>query len=82
MLEAAQQLLAFAHDPPHHAMVESLSEQERRILTLFAEGRSSAAIAKALRISPIHFAITCATSIASSRLTTASKRLPTRSGGD
>ena len=52
MLESARQLLAFAHDPSHHATVESLSNQERRILKLFAEGRSSAAVGRELRISP------------------------------
>ena len=51
MLDAAQQLLAFAQDPSHHAAVEALSDQERRILTLLAEGRSSAAIAAELSIS-------------------------------
>jgi PAS domain S-box-containing protein len=52
MLESARQLLALAHDPSHHATVESLTEQEVRILKLFAEGRSSATISRKLRISP------------------------------
>jgi PAS domain S-box-containing protein len=52
MLESARQLLAFAHDPAHHATVESLSGRELRILELFSEGHSSGTIAKKLRISP------------------------------
>lgn len=52
MLESARDLIALSHDPSQHATVESLSEQERRILTLFAQGRSSTAIARTLRISP------------------------------
>jgi PAS domain S-box-containing protein len=52
MVESARQLLTLAHDPAHHATVESLSEQELRILKLFAEGSGSATIAKKLRISP------------------------------
>jgi PAS domain S-box-containing protein len=52
MLESARQLIAHAHDPSHHATVESLSEQELRILTLFAEGRSSTTIGRKLHISP------------------------------
>jgi len=51
MLEAARQLVSLAHDAPHHAAVEALSEQELRILKLFADGRSSAAIARKLSIS-------------------------------
>lgn len=51
MLEAARQLVALADDQSEHAPVEPLSEHERRILSLFAEGKNSAAIAKALRIS-------------------------------
>ena len=52
MLESARQLIALAHDPSHHGAVESLSEQELRILKLFAEGRSSTTIGRTLRISP------------------------------
>jgi DNA-binding CsgD family transcriptional regulator len=52
MLESARQLIALAHDPSHHGTVESLSQQELRILTLFAEGRSSTAIGRKLHISP------------------------------
>ena len=52
MLESARQLIALAHDPSHHGAVESLSEQELRILRLFAEGRSSTTIGRKLHISP------------------------------
>ena len=52
MLESARQLIALAHDPSHHGTVESLSEQELRILKLFAEGRSSTTIGRKLHISP------------------------------
>ena len=52
MLESARDLIALAHDPSHHATVEQLSEQELRILTLLAEGRSSTSIARTLHISP------------------------------
>ena len=52
MLESARELLARAHDPSHHATVESLSAQELRILKLFAEGRSSTTIGRKLHISP------------------------------
>ena len=51
MLEAARQLVALAGDSSNHAQVEPLSDQERRILKLFAEGRKSAAIARMLDIS-------------------------------
>ena len=51
MLEAARQLVALADDGSHHAPVEPLSDQERHILKLFAQGRNSTAIARALRIS-------------------------------
>ena len=52
MLESARQLIALAHDPSHHGAVESLSDQELRILKLFAEGRSPTTIGRTLRISP------------------------------
>jgi PAS domain S-box-containing protein len=51
MLEAARQLVTLASDSSNHAQVEPLSDQERRILKLFAEGRNSAAIARLLDIS-------------------------------
>lgn len=50
-LEAARQLVAVASDSSNHAQIEALSDQERRILKLFAEGRNSAAIARMLGIS-------------------------------
>jgi PAS domain S-box-containing protein len=52
VLEAARQLVLLASDPSDHAVVEPLSEQERRILKLFAEGRNATTIARQLRISP------------------------------
>jgi PAS domain S-box-containing protein len=52
VLEAARQLVALASDPSDHAVVDPLSEQERRILKLFAEGRNATTIARQLRISP------------------------------
>lgn len=51
MLEAARQLIALAGESAHHARVEPLSEQERRILKLLADGGNSATIARGLRIS-------------------------------
>ena len=51
MLEAARQLVALADDATEHAPVEALSEQERRILKLFAAGTNSATIARKLGIS-------------------------------
>jgi PAS domain S-box-containing protein len=51
MVEAARQVVALTDDA-QHAPVEPLSGQERRILTLFAEGNNSTTIARKLRISP------------------------------
>jgi PAS domain S-box-containing protein len=51
MLEVARQLIALADDSPQHAPVQPLTMQERRILRLFAEGRSPANIARSLSIS-------------------------------
>jgi PAS domain S-box-containing protein len=51
MLEAARHLVSLAHDASDHTPVEPLSDQERRILKLFAEGSNSAAIARKLSIS-------------------------------
>lgn len=51
IVDTARQLVALAAEEPHHAPVESLSEQERRILKLFARGSNAAAIARDLRIS-------------------------------
>lgn len=51
MLDAARQFVSLAHESSDHARVEPLSEHERRILKLFAEGSNSAAIARKLGIS-------------------------------
>jgi PAS domain S-box-containing protein len=51
MLGVARQLVSLTDDAAGHAPVETLSEQERRILKLFAEGRNPATIARSLRIS-------------------------------
>lgn len=51
MREVARQLVVLSDDAPDHAPVEPLSEQERRILTLFAKGQKPAAIAQKLSIS-------------------------------
>ena len=51
MLEVARQLVALADDPSKHAPVEALSNHERRILKLFAQGNNSASIARKLGIS-------------------------------
>ena len=52
MLETARQLVALGDGTSVHAPVEPLSEQERRILRLFADGSSPATIARELSISP------------------------------
>jgi PAS domain S-box-containing protein len=52
MLEAARQFVSLAQETSDHAAVEPLSDQERRILKLFAEGSNSATIARTLSISP------------------------------
>lgn len=51
MVDVARELVALAGHEAHHAPVEPLSDQERRILTLFAEGRNSTTIARKLSIS-------------------------------
>jgi PAS domain S-box-containing protein len=51
MMEVAQRLVRLTDDPSELAPVESLSEQERRILKLFADGGNPAAIAGKLSIS-------------------------------
>ena len=51
MMEVAQKLVTLSADPSDHAPVEPLSDQERRILKLFAEGSNPAAIARKLSIS-------------------------------
>jgi PAS domain S-box-containing protein len=54
LLEGARQIVAAVQDEEgtDHAPVEALSEQERRILTLFADGGNPAAITRELNISP------------------------------
>ena len=51
MVEVARQVVSLVDDAAHHAPVEQLSEHERRILKLFAEGNNSATIARKLSIS-------------------------------
>ena len=51
MREVARQLVVLTDESADHAPVEALSEQERRILTLFARGQKPAAIAQQLTIS-------------------------------
>jgi PAS domain S-box-containing protein len=50
MVEIARQIVAVADDA-QHAPVEALTDHERRILKLFAEGRSSTSISRKLGIS-------------------------------
>jgi PAS domain S-box-containing protein len=52
MVEGARQFVSLAENAANHAPVASLSDQERRILTLFAEGGDPATIARTLNISP------------------------------
>jgi PAS domain S-box-containing protein len=51
MMEVAQKLVTLSAAPSDHAPVEPLSDQERRILKLFAEGSNPATIARKLSIS-------------------------------
>jgi PAS domain S-box-containing protein len=51
VLETARQLVSLTDDAPDHTPVEPLSEQELRILKLFADGNNSTTIARSLRIS-------------------------------
>lgn len=51
VLESARQLVALTDDAADHTPVEPLSEQERRILRLFADGSNPTTIARTLRIS-------------------------------
>ncbi len=51
MMEVAQKLVRLTDDPSEYAPVEALSEQERRILKLFADGGNPAASAARLSIS-------------------------------
>ncbi|HEX6694177.1 MAG TPA: PAS domain S-box protein [Longimicrobiales bacterium] len=54
VVEVARQIVASVQDEDatDHAPVEPLSDQERRILTLFADGSNPAAITRELNISP------------------------------
>jgi PAS domain S-box-containing protein len=52
MQEIARQMAALTVDATDHSPVEALSEQERRILRLFADGSNPTAIARQLKISP------------------------------
>jgi PAS domain S-box-containing protein len=52
MVDVARHVVSLSEGRPNHSPVEQLSAQERRILTLFAEGGSPAAIARKLKISP------------------------------
>jgi PAS domain S-box-containing protein len=49
---AREMLLLTVEATDQHSPTEALSDQERRVLRLFADGRSSAAIARQLKISP------------------------------
>jgi PAS domain S-box-containing protein len=52
MLAAARELVSLSQETAHHAPVEALSDQERRILKLFADGSNATTIARKLDISP------------------------------
>ncbi len=52
MMKVAREVLSLASDESELPPVEPISDQERRILTLFAQGKSAAAIARSLKISP------------------------------
>jgi DNA-binding CsgD family transcriptional regulator len=52
MSELARQVVSLTDDVSDHAPVEQLSDQERRILALFAQGSNAAAIVRKLKISP------------------------------
>jgi len=51
MIEAAREVVRLAEASPSHAPVMPLSDQERRILGLFAEGNDPSSIAATLSIS-------------------------------
>jgi PAS domain S-box-containing protein len=51
MMDVAQRLVRLTDRPSEYPPVEALSEQQRRILKLFADGGNPAAIAARLRIS-------------------------------
>lgn len=52
MIDGARQFVSLSESVSNHAPVAALSDQERRILTLFAEGNDPATIARTLSISP------------------------------
>lgn len=52
MLDLARDVVSLTDEGADHAPVEPLSDQERRVLTLFAQGGNPAAIARKLKISP------------------------------
>jgi len=52
MSTLARRVVALTDDVADHAPIEPLSDQERRILTLFARGSNPATIARRLEISP------------------------------
>ena len=52
LLEIAERVVRLTDDPSEHAPTEPLSEQERRILKLFANGGNPTAIVDRLSISP------------------------------
>jgi PAS domain S-box-containing protein len=51
MVEAAREVVLLSEDASNHAPINPLSDQERRILALFAEGSDPSAIATELNIS-------------------------------
>jgi PAS domain S-box-containing protein len=52
VLESARLLVSLTEDAAVHTPVEPLSDQERRILKLFADGSSASSISRELSISP------------------------------
>ncbi len=52
VLDAARQLMTLPADPVLSAPAAALTEQEKRVLRLLSEGKSPAAVARALRIAP------------------------------
>ena len=51
MIDAAKELVEMSEESSGHAPVNPLSEQERRVLSMFAEGRDAPTIAETLNIS-------------------------------
>jgi len=52
MSDLARQIVTLSDETPHLAPTEPISDQERRILALFAQGSNAASIARKLKISP------------------------------